>query len=189
MTAPVTEEHIAIAARIARILYARFSDVQPDLDELVSDALLGLTLVALTWEGDIGPEYNVAIWFKARDVARSGIRKLLWRRRRASMHPFTYDDSEDEYEEDTDPRLASEDNTYAQAIARLELLALRDALAQEREVVREAVLRSSSDADIARRYGLADGNSLRQYRARFLRDFSLSQESGRPFVSTGRRRS
>jgi len=179
----ITQYHIDLCKTVARQMTIQIRWRQ--VEDMEHDALYGLYNAWNTWRGEVPFE----LW--ARKCMRWAIlryasyeRNYRDKRHGVSLSEYVYD---------------LEDSTYADIIAdgidiqklvetRVTLVSVLSALRDELPMVRDAVLRTDSDIALARKYGRKDGNSIRQMRARFLRDFFNSVEKNVPFRSTGRDR-
>lgn len=174
----ITQEHIDLCKLVARQMTPRLPWRQ--YEDMEHDALMGLYNAWRTWRGEVPFDLY------ARKCMRWAILRYASYEQR---HRRTDSLDAPAYEDVSWAEMIADSLDLAQLVEhRFSLLEVIDALAQERSMVRDAVLRIDSDAALARRYGRADGNSMRQVRARFLRDFLLAREQGRPYTSTGRDR-
>lgn len=174
----ITQEHVALCALVARQMTARISWRQ--YEDMEHDALMGLYNAWRTWRGEVPFDL----------YARKCIRWAILRYASYEQRHHRVDSLDaPAYEDVSWADLVADTMDLAQLTEqRFTLLEVIDALRQERPMVQDAVLRTASDAELARRYGRADSGSMRQVRARFLRDFLLAHEQGRPYTSTGRDR-
>ena len=169
-----TQDDIDAVTRLAYRAKRRWPWSAVDVSDFEHDALYGLYKAWENWRGESQwePYRDANIWWAMR-------RATSKRLRRHELAPMDVAEPED-------PRLV---DAFEEAVmAKLELEDLQLALMKELPVVRDAVLRSGSDAEIARRHGRADGGSIRQYRKRFLARYVNMRLRGEVYRSNGRRR-
>jgi len=156
----IDETDTKIVYNIAWRLMKKFDTYYLDIDELVSDGFWGLMMANKTYNSALGVPWNYWASKKIQTYMANGIKAEMNRRR--ILRPTLLQEIKEEEEKPAPYDLAQliED--------REKLMQITAALKDKKPVLIEAVFRTDTDTNLAKKYGYSHQSAIHGMRQRFL---------------------